>query len=225
MSRDQTEVQDTIERYLRGDLSDNETIAFEERLVWDTDVQNELVLSQRLRDGMRAVAGTPVESSAPPATHEPTAKLFGFLYSPVYAAAASVLVVVAALGWFATWITAHQSLTPAASASVYSLDVLRSANERSDWPVVSTGSGNWVTLLVYPDLTVHRDVRAQLALADGAQWRAVWQGDASAADSSDTFALTLPAKLLAAGAYRLQVIGLADGSDAGIAAEVFFRVE
>ena len=83
MQREHIETEQIVERYVRGELSDAEVNQFEQRLLWDIELQQQLELTQRLRDGMRAVTA---DQPGPVTVQRPN-----FFSSPRYAAAAMVL--------------------------------------------------------------------------------------------------------------------------------------
>ncbi|MDH3645452.1 MAG: hypothetical protein OER80_01630 [Gammaproteobacteria bacterium] len=226
MNSDQIESQQIVERYLRNELDTTETEQFENRLLWDTEMQDQLVLSQRLREGMRDVADrqpSPVSS-----------RRWSFLESPVYAAAASVLLAVTTFGWLFTWLGSDSgdAMRSQASGRVFSLDIMRSSPSLADLPVVNPGTdAEWVTLLMYPDLDAYPQFRAELARQPGPpdtqgigeEWQPVWQG-APTTSGSDTVAVTLQGALLEPGVHRLQVTGLNNDRFSDVVGEVYFRV-
>lgn len=93
MDRNYIDLHLTVDRYLGGSLADDEKTAFEERLVWDQELIDELDLADRLRNGLReAVAedkfvGTRVDVGI-------VQRLASLMAVPQYAAAASFLLAV-----------------------------------------------------------------------------------------------------------------------------------
>lgn len=93
MDRNYIDLHLVVDRYLGGSLADDEKTAFEERLVWDQELIDELDLADRLKNGLReAVAedkfvGTRVDVGI-------LRRLAGLLAVPQYAAAASFLLAV-----------------------------------------------------------------------------------------------------------------------------------
>ena len=54
-----------IDRYLQGTLKEGENDAFEERMVWDKDLVDEVDLARQLREGLRAAATAPERVAQP----------------------------------------------------------------------------------------------------------------------------------------------------------------
>ena len=87
MDKEYTKEQLIVDRYLRGDLTDEEAARFEEYFLSNPDVLDELELTEKLRQGLEDV--TTVESVREP---EPEATTpWSFFRTPQYAAAATVL--------------------------------------------------------------------------------------------------------------------------------------
>ena len=78
----------TVDRYLRDALTDVEKAAFEERLLWDNELIDEVDLAERLREGLQAAAKEPDGEPARPSLLDWLSSLF---MVPQYAAAASFL--------------------------------------------------------------------------------------------------------------------------------------
>jgi hypothetical protein len=224
MDRKYVSQHNVIERYLSGRLTEAEVAAFEERCLWCHETLDELEAAERLREGLR-------EPGAAYTTTRPRGPLARLLFSPQWAAAASVMLVVslATTGWLLT----QQSHVPGlATAQVYSIEMTRGRAATST--VVRVGPADrWVVLLMYPDLGRHNRFRAELNRAGEAS--PVWQVSDIPPGTTESIALTLPAELLTAGDYRLRVTGLDEGRDvfltglnekapADPVGEVFFRV-
>jgi hypothetical protein len=203
-----------IERYLSGRLTDEERAAFEERCLWCSDTLQELEVAERLREGLRDM-DTSVDT---PADRGPLTR---WLFSPQWAAAASVMLVVslATTGWLLTEMQAPD--TALATTQVYSIEMTRGGEAPST--VVRVGPDDrWVVLLVYPELGRHDRYRAEL-YRRGATPQ-VWQASDIPPGTAESLALTLPAALLSPGDYRLGVIGLNDAAPGDPVGEVTFRV-
>lgn len=221
MNQDQTDKEFHVERYLRGELGASDADELEQTLLWDRDAQDELVLAQRLREGMQAVAGEPGRPA-----RRGWARLF---YSPHYAAAASILLVATSLGWMATWLSFgpddDTSPSRVASTRVYSLESMRGVSNAENLVSVSPGAASEpVTLLVYPALESHETISVEVARQQDDQWIVIWNGSRAAAGDGDTVAVTLPGSLLSPGIYRVSVLGWTDDSPDGLASADYFRV-
>lgn len=209
-----------IERYIRNELGATETEQFEQRLLWDTELQQQYELTVRMRDALRDSAS----DKQKPVHFRPS-----FWASPAYAAAATVLLGITTTGWLMSALSPGSGEIQISSSRVYSLESVRSAN-LDDLALVSPGpDGEWLTLLVYPDLSSAPAFRAVIARLSGPphateeSWRDVWQGPPTTSGDGDTVAVTVPDKLLQPGIHRLRIID-ADGPQGAILGEVYFEV-
>lgn len=199
MNREYISEHNVVERYLSGRLTEEELAAFEERCLWDQEVLDELEVIERLREGLQDQG----QVKAPATGRGPLAR---WLLSPQWAAAASVMLVVS----LAT--TGRLLLTQApgpdsglATARVYSIEMTRGEEEPA--AVVRVGPADqWVVLLVYPDMERHD--RFQAGLYRAGETQALWQASDIPPGTAESLAVTLPARLLEPGVYRLQVSGL-----------------
>jgi hypothetical protein len=199
MNREYISQHNVVERYLSGRLTEVELAAFEERCLWDHEVLDELEVAERLREGLLDLG----ETQAPAAGRGPLAR---WLLSPQWAAAASVMLVVSLAITGGLLFT--QSPGPDAgfaTARVYAIEMTRSAGEPAALVRVDPAD-QWVVLVIYPDLERHD--RFQAGLYRAGEARAVWQAGDILPGTADSLAVTLPARLLEPGMYRLQVDGL-----------------
>lgn len=246
MDREYISQHNVIERYLSGRLKDEERDAFEERCLWCSETLQELEVAERLREGLRDV-----DMSHAPAPAPARGPLTRWLFSPQWAAAASVMLVVSlgTTGWLLTQmqapddglvpsrgpsidrtrgegtapliIRAGSQTTGLATTLVYSIEMTRGGDAPST--VVRVGPDDrWVVLLVYPELSRHERYRAELYRSG--ETRQLWQASEIPPGTAESLALTLPAELLAPGDYRLGVIGLNDAAPGEPVGEVSFRV-
>lgn len=214
MDREYISEHNVIERYLSGRLTDEERGAFEERCLWCSETLRELEVAERLREGLRDVD---MSRGTAPAR----GPLTRWLFSPQWAAAASVMLVVS-LGTTGWLLTRMASPVPAlATTQVYSIEMTRGGDAPST--VVRVGpDDHWVVLLVYPELGRHERYRAELYRSGEAQQ--LWQASDIPHGTAESLALTLPAELLSPGDYRLGVVGLNDAAPGDAVGEVSFRV-
>lgn len=214
MDREYISEHNVIERYLSGRLTDEERDAFEERCLWCSETLQELEVAERLREGLRDVDMS--RDTAP--TRGPLTR---WLFSPQWAAAASVMLVVSlgTTGWLLTRMAAP--VTALATTQVYSIEMTRGGDAPST--VVRVGpDDHWVVLLVYPELGRHERYRAELYRSG--ETRQLWQASDIPPGTAESLALTLPAELLSPGDYRLGVVGLNDAAPGDPVGEVSFRV-
>lgn len=216
MDREYISQHNVIERYLSGRLKDEERDAFEERCLWCSETLQELEVAERLREGLRDVdmshGGAPASARGP---------LTRWLFSPQWAAAASVMLVVSlgTTGWLLTRMASP--VAELATTLVYSIEMTRGGDIPST--VVRVGpDDHWVVLLVYPELGRHERYRAELYRSGETQQ--LWQATDIPPGTAESLALTLPAELLSPGDYRLGVIGLNEAAPGDPVGEVSFRV-
>ncbi|HUG99811.1 MAG TPA: hypothetical protein VMQ83_11670 [Gammaproteobacteria bacterium] len=214
MDREYISQHNVIERYLSGSLTDEERAAFEERCLWCSDTLQELNVAERLREGLRDVD---MSHGTAPAR----GPLTRWLFSPQWAAAASVMLVVSlgTTGWLLTQMQVPDAAL--ATTQVYSIEMTR--GDEAPSTVVRVGPDDrWVVLLVYPELGRHERYRAELYRSGEALQ--LWQASDIPPGTAESLALTLPAELLSPGAYRLGVIGLNEAAPGDPVGEVSFRV-
>ncbi len=98
MDSDYINENQVADRYLMGQLTPEESAEFEERLLWDKEVQDELILCQKLRQGIKdaETARVPRPRAKERAPGMFASWLTDILASPAYAVAASLMVVVLA---------------------------------------------------------------------------------------------------------------------------------
>jgi hypothetical protein len=214
MDREYIRQNGVIERYLSGHLREEELTAFEERCLWCADTLEELAVAERLREGLR-------EGGSAPLAGDGRAWVTRWLLSPQWAAAATVLLAVSlsTTGWLLA--RTGPAGSGMATAHVYSIELLRGSEAPA--AVIRVGpSDEWVVLLVYPELGEHERFRAILHRTGEAE--PAWQSADIPPGAAESLALTLPAKLLGPGDYRLRVAGLNSGAPGDPVGEVVFRV-
>ena len=93
MDRKYIDMHLVIDRYLQESLAEGEKADFEERLVWDQELIDELDLAERLREGLRMSVADD-KYTARHGNLGIAARLSGLWSVPEYAAAASFLLAV-----------------------------------------------------------------------------------------------------------------------------------
>lgn len=198
-----------VDRYLSGSLSEAETAEFEERLVWDTELLDEVDLAESLRDGLRRALDRNEVSTDTRASHIAD-QVREFFSTPMYAAAASFLVAVgltstALLG--PMLLTENTDDTRYATTEIVPLFATRSSGEP---PAVEISESSWTVLLVDapPSYAAFRvTVRRQ-----GADEEPVWVKDDLAPTYPDSLAIGMPGELLPSGRYVLALEGWDEGA-------------
>ena len=186
-----------IDRYLAGDLAESEVTNFEERLVWDKELIEEIDLAVTLRDGLRASA----KETSP---DEITA------VSPLRRAAASTRLAIAAsfaVGALATSVFFNQPAIMApdntAPTSVVPLDLLR-GNAEQEIAVTPTAM---IVLMVAADGD-HASYRVAVRKRDNSD--IIWTQDGLMPGFTESLAVGVQGALLPPGSYILSVYGSAD---------------
>lgn len=130
-----------VDRYVAGDLTQSESDEFEDRLVWDKELVEEVDIASQLREGLQAVAADTEEPQ--PVNRAPTT---GFLGAGRLALAASF--VAGALG---TSLVINQMAVTVPDGNmptqVVALELLRSTTGQE----IAVGSGGMTVLMVSVD--------------------------------------------------------------------------
>ena len=202
-----------IERYVQGKLSAEEEADFEERLVWDQALQEEVELAETLRSWLQASAKeTKYSISEEPGSSGWTPRL---LLQPGYAAAASfVLGILITLSLTQNAVDESEfGLDASAPSVVVPLIVTRSASsDRQEIPV-SPGA---VTLLLVD--VPYLDQQFSVTVRDGAD-EIVWQQDGLTAGYLDAVAVGVPGGAVPPGDYILSIVS----PDTDFSQEIPFR--
>ena len=192
-----------VDRFLSGDLTDSEVADFEERLVWDRELIDEVDLAASLREGMRASADA--AASAAPAPQPGRPPVFGRM-----AIAASF-----AAGILATSLFFNQALIPVstdlASTQVVPLELLRS----TDMQQIAVDP-NGVTVLMVAVGDVSGEFAVEL-FSEGDS-RAIWSQSGLTVGYLASLAVGVPGELLQPDNYVLRVY-----ADAAMVQEIPFK--
>ncbi|VUX55280.1 protein of unknown function [uncultured Woeseiaceae bacterium] len=191
------------DRYLRGTLAEDEKARFEERLVWDKELIDELDLAERLRDGLRE---SMADSSytVRPGNAGISGGIAAVLSVPQYAAAASFLVAVTL-----TVGLMRGPLMPGSGDSefqtvpteIFPLLVVRGTNVQS----VRFSPG--ITTILLVDVVGSYDFYRVALRIDEPGADATWLNDELQPTYPDSLAVSVPGDLLATGRYVLSVDG------------------
>jgi len=197
-----------VDRYLRGSLSDEETAEFEERLVWDQALLDEIDLAEQLRAGLQSALSKNEEAKAPA-----EASLFdrfaALFQMPVYAAAASFALAVGGTS-FVFMNTAPEAGTPGMDGQLPAEIVPLFATRSGDGiPVTISDDALTVLLLDAPPGYVR--FRASVSRRGGGE-TPVWSRVGLLPTYPDSLAVGMPGSLLATGEYTLALDGMIDES-------------
>lgn len=189
-----------IDRYLHGRLTDAEIDEFEERLVWDQELQDEVDLAERLRAGLKAVA--PAGEFAADGDPGLLSRLAGTLSMPRYAAAASFLVGVSLAALLAG---DRQAGSLEGPTTVLPLMVMRSADLQTI-PVDADG-----TMVLMVDVPLdYADFRVSIRREEVAD--PFWTRANLEPGYTEALAVALPGHELAPATYILTVEGVRNGT-------------
>jgi len=199
-----------IDRYLRGTLNEGENDAFEERLVWDKALVDEVDLAKHLREGLQAAA-TAREYVAEPQGFDLAAMVMGVLAVPQYAAAASFLLAIT--------LTAGVLMNPfvefggsrgnlASQTEIVPLLAVRGASVQT----INVDNDAWTVLLV-DVMGTYTSYRVTVR-EDEAGGEAIWVQDGLTPTYPDALAIGMPGDKLDAGRYVLSLEGVTD-ADSG----------
>ena len=144
MDRSYIEKYFVVDRFVQGKLSESEAAEFEERMVWDQALVDEVQLVERLRDGLRH---TPSNDASVFPRQNVRDRAFDFFATHRFALAASV-VLIATLTysfWLGTSGADNGATTNTAGiTNVHRLEVVRSTT----LPPIDIENDAWTVLLV-----------------------------------------------------------------------------
>ncbi|HMB72778.1 MAG TPA: hypothetical protein VKQ06_04355 [Gammaproteobacteria bacterium] len=205
MNREHIQDQQVIERYLSGQLSADEEQAFEEYFMTDPEVLEQLQVAERLRQGLQALsdAGELTRNRGPAGWPR-------VFTSPVYAAAASVVAVVA-LAFSGMTYRENLSLSGgpqlADNPVATRLIPLITVRSGSDADVTVTDDDQWTVLLVDAGFTPYDDYRATVTRTGGGAAEQIWQLSGLMPTYDERIAVGLPGRLLIPGDYEILLEG------------------
>jgi hypothetical protein len=209
MDRNYIEQHLLVDRYIQGRLEGSEQEAFEERLVWDQSLLEDVQLAEHLRDGLKEASAVQANAADPPG-FDLVAAVAGLFAVPQFAAAASFLLAVTlTIGVLTSpFVNLGQSGAPALQTDIVPLFTTRS----EDAPEIAVDSDAWTVLLV-DVMGDYATYRVTLRKDDpGAS--PVWMQDGLMPTYPESLAVGMPGSALAAGRYVLTIEG-AVTSDAG----------
>ena len=209
MNRNYIDKHLAVDRYVAGTLSDEEIAEFEERLVWDQALMDEVDLAEQLRSGLRAaLAKNEVASASGAGIGD---RLSSFFQVPTYAAAASFLV---AVGLTSVAMLAYQPTNDLSPADGHlPTEIVALYATRSSEAVQINVAGNAWTVLLVDAPSSYTRFRASVHRRDDDEAE-IWSQNDMLPTYPDSLAIGMPGSALAAGAYILTLDGIAAGGEA-----------
>ena len=196
-----------VDRFVQGKLSESEVAEFEERMVWDQALVDEVRLVERLRDGLRHTL-----SDDPGVFRRQSARgrALEFLTIPRLALAASVLLIVSLT--YSFWLGAPGTdngvaWNPPGITNVLRLDVVRSTS----LPAINLERDAWTVLLVDAPLrssTEFFDSYRVTIRPDREDAEAIWAQDRLKPSYEDSLAIGIAGSALRSGSYVLSIEAL-----------------
>lgn len=212
MDRNYVIENELVDRYLRGDLSDEESAAFEEFYLSDQETLAELELADKLEAGLKDAAER--GRLAKPSRQDWFVRA---VTSPQWAAAASVLLVLS-LSYTGMLQRQLGSTPDVAAPQLVPLIATRSATPAT---VISNVSDGWVVLLVDPGFEPYSDYRAAVLDRDG---ETIWVAVGLRPGYEDYLAVGVDGSILDPGRYDLVVHGRSGSADFAEISRTAFEV-
>lgn len=199
-----------VDRYIRGKLAEPELDAFEERLVWDKELVDEVELAERLRVGLKDAAAAKADIVEKPG-FDLVAAVTGLFAVPQFAAAASFLLAVTlSVGFLSSPLvdTGSDSGPGTVQTDIVPLFATRSDDVIS----IAVDPGSWTVLLV--DVLGDYETYRVTVRRDDPGSDPVWVQGGLLPTYPESLAVGMPGSALAAGRYVLTIEG-ARTSDTG----------
>jgi len=204
MDRNYIEQHLLVDRFIQGKLEENEQAAFEERLVWDEALVDEVELAERLRVGLKAVSAAKADIVEKPG-FDLMAAVSGLFAVPQFAAAASFLLAVTltvsvmSLSFIQS---GGQVETPAQQTDIVPLFATRADDVIS----IKVDPGAWAVLLV--DVMGDYATYRVTVRRDGPDSNPVWMQDGLVPTYPESLAVGMPGSALVTGRYVLTIEGV-----------------
>jgi hypothetical protein len=189
-----------IDRYLAGDLVESEATDFEERIVWDKELIEELDLAVKLRDGLRASAE---EASLGKITAASPPRRAATFTRMAIAASFAVGALTTSLFFSQQTIMVADNNIP---TSVVSLNLLRGNAEQQ----IAIKPGAMIVLMVAAD-EGHSGYRVAVSKRDDPE--IIWAQSGFTPGYTESLAVGINGGLLRPGNYVLIVYAVVDDAD------------
>lgn len=208
-----------IERYLRGDMSDEEAAGFEELFLSSGRLLDELESAERLQQGLKDVDTLEKANKSTRATRTGgvASGVVSLFQSPRYAMAASFLLV-ASLGVSGFLVQQNIQLGEisqglAVPAEIVPMVTVRGYTGSEPVNMLHLGDhGQQFVLMLDPGYETYSHFRATVFSLDAADTPVqLWQVDNLRPGFEDMLALTVPGAVLRPGEFEIHVEGWRDG--------------
>src|SRR5262245_4174493 len=197
MDRQHIRDHQVTERYLNGTLSPAEEKAFEEAMLADPELQEELDLAENMRAAFKDFGAAGSVETAPKA-----ARWLGFVSSPRYALAASLVAAAALVSTTALYVQNQDLRGGAGHTRLLPLVSVRGAANPNE--VAAPASDELTVLLLDPGFGGYDVYRAVLARRDGQE---VLRRDGLIPTYEGLLALGVPGAMLSPGTYEIRLSG------------------
>jgi len=203
MDRNYIEQHLLVDRYVQGRLEGSEHDAFEERLVWDQALVEEVELAEYLRDGLKEVSAARADVAAAPG-FDLVATLSGLFAVPQFAAAASFLLAVTLT--VAVLTSSYVDLGSRSGTTAVKTDIVPLFATRGDNDItIRVDPGTWTVLLV--DVVGDYPAYRVTVRPDEPGAKPVWVQDGLLPTYPESLAVGMPGSTLPAGRYVLTIEG------------------
>lgn len=190
-----------VDRYLAGTIPENELADFEERLVWDEELIDELDLAERLREGMLAAAGEKLYAPQSETDFLPRLRLV--FSNTGYAVAASFIAGIA----LSVLVLGSQSGKPVHEEMHYSVNELQVFRGTGGPRIVTTLDA--ISILRFEVDESFEKYRVTIQATEDS--KPLWQQGGLVADRDGMLAVGVPGTSLPSGSYVLTVYGIDNG--------------
>jgi len=191
-----------VDRYLQGTLQGDEKAEFEERLLWDEALMDEVDLADRLREGLRASAKQPAREIESPGIVD---WLRNLVYVPQYAAAASFVVAVALTATL--FVSPVMNVEQPRDINTAQTEIIPLFSTRSDdVQIVRVDQDGWAVLLIN-ETGSHESYRVTIS-SDKGDAEPIWARDDLTATYLDSLAVTMPGSAFTLSDYLLTLEGV-----------------
>lgn len=208
MNRSYIDTHLVVDRYLQGELSEEETAEFEERLVWDSALVDEVDLATKLLEGLRAVLDR--NESDGSGYRGALDRVVNLFQVPAYAAAASFMLAVG-MSWVILSNNQPNGETAPLDMALPTEIVPLFTTRGTDSSTMIVSEGSWTVILL--DAPAGYDKFRVSIHPQDEQSPPVWSGEDLLPTYPDSLALSMPGSVLGEGDYVLLLDGIAVDAD------------
>jgi hypothetical protein len=203
MDRKYIDMHVLTDRYLRGTLPEEEKAEFEERIVWDRDLVDELDIAERLREGLRQSVAED-KYTVSDSTISFMNRLSGLFSVPQYAAAASFALATILMGGLFMSPIGHIENGSDSRPGVTEIIPLF-ATRSNNVPTIAVTENAWTVLLL--DVAGTYDSYRVSVRADQSGAVAFFSENQLPTTYPESIAVGMPSDLLVPGRYVLSIEG------------------